>query len=159
VAVADVAGRDSSFSGPAFGALVHAVLAQAPFDADDRALQDAARIEARILSLGEPAAVAAAARAFNVFRHALMSRAARSASRGACRREAPVTFRLPDGTILEGVVDLTFQEDGCWTVVEYKSDREIAEAGEGRYRRQVAVYACAIARATGQPTSGVLLRI
>ena len=40
-----------------------------------------------------------------------------------------------------------------------KTDREIAAAGEERYRRQVALYATAIAQATGQPADAVLLRV
>jgi ATP-dependent exoDNAse (exonuclease V) beta subunit len=43
--------------------------------------------------------------------------------------------------------------------VDYKTDRELAAAGEDRYRRQVALYASAIAQATGLPASGVLIRI
>jgi ATP-dependent helicase/nuclease subunit A len=66
---------------------------------------------------------------------------------------------LDDGTLVEGVVDLAFEENGEWIVVDYKTDREIAAAGEDQYRRQVALYATAIARATGAPASGVLLRI
>ena len=46
-----------------------------------------------------------------------------------------------------------------WTVVDYKTDRELATEGEDRYRRQVALYATAIARATGRPARGVLVRV
>jgi len=42
--------------------------------------------------------------------------------------------------------------------VDYKTDREIAAAGEERYRRQVALYASAIAQATGSRAAGILLR-
>ena len=80
---------------------------------------------------------------------------ARAEARGACRRETPVTLTLDDGTLVEGVVDLAFEEDGVWTVVDYKTDREIATAGEEQYRRQLALYASAIARATGAPAVGV----
>jgi len=66
---------------------------------------------------------------------------------------------MPDGTIVEGVVDLAFEEDGVWTVVDYKTDREIESEGEDRYRRQIALYATAIAKATGSRAKGVLLRI
>ena len=59
--------------------------------------------------------------------------------------------RWQDGTLVEGIVDLAFEEAGAWTVVDYKTDREIAAAGEDRYRRQVALYASAIAQATGHP--------
>ena len=89
--------------------------------------------------------------------HDLLVRARRATARGACRRETPVTVTLEDGTLVEGVVDLAFEEDGEWIVVDYKTDREIAAAGEDRYRRQVALYASAIARATGGRASGILL--
>jgi ATP-dependent exoDNAse (exonuclease V) beta subunit len=88
----------------------------------------------------------------------LLIRARRAAERGACRRETPVTLSLDDGALLEGVVDLAFEEEEGWTVVDYKTDREIAEAG-ARYRKQVTLYAEAISRATGRNATGVLLRI
>jgi ATP-dependent exoDNAse (exonuclease V) beta subunit len=61
--------------------------------------------------------------------------------------------------LIEGFVDLAFEEAGKWTVVDFKTDRQIGEDGIERYRRQVAFYASAIQKATGQPTRGVLLRI
>ena len=61
--------------------------------------------------------------------------------------------------MVEGIVDLAFEEQGAWTVVDYKTDRELATLGEERYRRQVALYAQAIAQATGQPSTGVLVRV
>jgi ATP-dependent exoDNAse (exonuclease V) beta subunit len=94
-----------------------------------------------------------------VLAHDLLMRARAAAARGACRRETPVTYVLPEGTILEGVVDLAFEEDGRWTVVDYKTDVELAVAGEERYRRQVALYASAIARATGSSCDGILMVI
>ena len=61
--------------------------------------------------------------------HDLLARARRAAARGACRRETPVTLTLEDGTLVEGVVDLAFEEDGAWIVVDYKTDRELAVGG------------------------------
>ena len=66
---------------------------------------------------------------------------------------------MPDGTLIEGVVDLAFEESGEWTVVDYKTDRELAASGEDQYRRQVALYASAIALATGQTAHAVLMRV
>jgi len=145
--------------GAAFGTLVHAVLARTPFDATRVALQEIAAGEARILGMEDSDATAAAEVVERALAHDLLVRARRATSRGACRRETPVTLTLDDGTLVEGVVDLAFEENGEWTVVDYKTDREIAAAGEDQYRRQVALYASAIARATGAPASGVLLRI
>jgi ATP-dependent helicase/nuclease subunit A len=70
-----------------------------------------------------------------------------------------VTVTLKNGTLLEGIVDLAFQEEGVWMTVDYKTDREIAGGGDARYRRQVSLYASAIARATGQPATAVLIRV
>ena len=61
--------------------------------------------------------------------------------------------------LVEGVVDLAFEEDGAWTVVDYKTDRELEGDGLERDRRQVALYTHAIASATGKPTSGVILKL
>jgi ATP-dependent exoDNAse (exonuclease V) beta subunit len=61
--------------------------------------------------------------------------------------------------LVEGVVDLAFEEGGRWTVVDYKTDRELAATGEEQYRRQVALYAQAVAQATGGQTAGVLVRV
>jgi ATP-dependent exoDNAse (exonuclease V) beta subunit len=145
--------------GTAFGILVHAVLAQAPLDASPGVLENVAAVEARVLGMSDREAGAAAAVAQGVFAHDLLARARRAATRGACRRETPVTLRLTDGTVLEGIVDLAFEENGAWTIVDYKTDREIAASGEDRYRRQISLYASAIAEATGSPASGVLVRI
>jgi ATP-dependent helicase/nuclease subunit A len=138
---------------------VHAVLARAPFDATRDVLENIAAAETRLLAMDGADAAAAAAVVERVLSHDLLKRAGRAAGRGACRRETPITFTLDDGTLVEGVVDLAFEEDGAWTVVDYKTDREIADRGEEQYRRQVALYASAIARATGASTSGVLLRL
>jgi ATP-dependent exoDNAse (exonuclease V) beta subunit len=149
----------AQFHGAAFGVLMHAVLAQAPFDARGRTLTELARAEARLLGVDEASAVAAAARAEQVLRHDLLVHAHAAEVRGACRREVPVTLRLTEEALVEGVVDLAFEEDGKWIVVDYKTDREIADAGQEGYRRQIAMYSAAIARATGASVSAVLLRI
>jgi len=62
-------------------------------------------------------------------------------------------------TLLEGVVDLAFRDGDSWTVIDFKTDREISQAGLDRYRRQVALYAAAIGRATGAGVSAYLLRV
>jgi ATP-dependent exoDNAse (exonuclease V) beta subunit len=117
-----------------------------------------ASIEARILGLESDAAARAAHIAGRVLAHDLLARARTAAQAGKCRRETPVSLVLGP-RVIEGVVDLAFEEGGRWTVVDYKTDREIAAAGEDRYRRQIALYASAIAQATAAPATGILLRI
>jgi len=152
-------GEESRAGGATFGVLVHAILAAAPFDAGRETLAELAALEGRLAGATDEEVAAAIVVSQRVLRHELLDRARRAAGRGACRRETPVTIALEDGSLVEGVVDLAFEEAGAWTVVDYKTDRELAASGEGRYRRQVALYAAAIAQATGQPSAGVLVRI
>jgi ATP-dependent exoDNAse (exonuclease V) beta subunit len=135
------------------------VLADAAFGATRDALSGLATVKARVLGSSEDEAAAAASVVERLHTHELLVRAGAAEARGACRRETPVTCTLTDGTTIEGIVDLAFEEQGRWTVVDYKTDRELAAVGEDRYRRQVALYASAIAQATGQPAKGVLIRI
>jgi ATP-dependent exoDNAse (exonuclease V) beta subunit len=151
--------RGTRPSGAAFGTLVHAVLARAPFGVSRADLDDIAALESRLLAMSDEDAASAAAIAESVMTHDLLQRAMRADARGACRRETPVTLTLDDGTLVEGVVDLAFEENGAWTVVDYKTDREIAADGEEQYRRQLAAYALAISQATGAPASGILVRV
>jgi ATP-dependent helicase/nuclease subunit A len=76
------------------------------------------------------------------------------------RRETPVLLTLDDGSLVEGVVDLTFREDTPdfigWTVLDFKTDREFATSSD-RYTAQVSVYSKAIRAATGLPSRGILL--
>jgi ATP-dependent exoDNAse (exonuclease V) beta subunit len=152
-------GEEARSGGIGFGLLVHGLLAKTPFGAPRAALDDLAAIEARVLGLTVEDATAAAAVVERLLTHDVLARARAADLRGACRRETPVTCTLPNGTLIEGVVDLAFEEAGEWTVVDYKTDREVAASGEDQYRRQVALYASAIAQATGQPARGILMRV
>ena len=150
---------------PAIEDLVEAAKGQpvAPFDASSAVLEQIALREARGLGATETDAMDAATVASRALQHDLVVRARHAERRGACRRETPIAFTM-DGdargaVLVEGVVDLAFEEDGVWTVVDYKTDRELASLGEERYRRQVALYATAIARATGRSARGVIVRI
>jgi ATP-dependent exoDNAse (exonuclease V) beta subunit len=135
------------------------VLASAPLDADTAAVRAMAEVQGRILSASEDEVVRASVLVNQLLSHQLLVRARAAAVRGACRREAPVTLSAPDGTLIEGIVDLAFEEAGVWTIIDYKTDREIAQSGEDRYRRQITLYVSAVERATGQPANGVLVRI
>src|SRR5262249_12965546 len=61
--------------GIAFGIVVHAVLAQVPFDSSRQTLEDVARAEARLLGLSDEIARSAADVAERFLRHELVSRA------------------------------------------------------------------------------------
>ena len=158
VSVVDARGPERP-GGSRFGELVHAVLAAVPLEADRAAIDALTEVHGRILSAPADELIAAAQTVQRVLAHDLLARARGASSRGACRRETPVTCLHGDGVMVEGIVDLAFEEQGAWTVVDYKTDRELAAVGEDRYRRQVALYASAIAQATGQRARGVLVRV
>ena len=144
-------------AGPRFGSLVHGLLAVAPLDRS-AGVAELASFQGRLLGATEDEIEAAASAAAAALRHPLLERARAASARGECRREAPVAGCDDGGTLVEGVVDLAFREAGAWTVVDFKTDHEL-EAELDRYRRQVALYAELIARATGEPATPLLLRI
>ena len=148
-------------SGMRFGSLVHAVLATVPFDGTVAPI-DVARLHGRTLGATQDEITATAAAVTTTLAHPLLRRADEAMRRGDCRREVPVAARDDDGTLVEGVVDLTFFEviddAGTWTVVDFKTDREL-EIALDVYKRQVATYAGMITRATGQPAVPVLIRV
>jgi ATP-dependent helicase/nuclease subunit A len=90
-----------------------------------------------------------------VLGHDLMARARRAT---VLTRETPVTWLQKDGTLIEGVLDLAFEEAGVTTVVDFKTDHELA-AGESRYRAQVQQYVFAVERASGRPAKGILFKV
>jgi ATP-dependent exoDNAse (exonuclease V) beta subunit len=144
--------------GPRFGTLVHATLATVPLDATPAQIADGVGLQARILGAPPEEAEAAAALIVAAFEHPLMARAREAWRAGRCRREMPVACRQPDGTLVEGVLDLAFEEAGRWTVIDFKTDAEIA--GElPRYRRQVALYASVVARTTEKNVTAVLMQL
>jgi ATP-dependent exoDNAse (exonuclease V) beta subunit len=90
------------------------------------------------------------------------ARAAEAAGRRVWR-EVPVSLRLDDGSktapqIVDGQVDLAYETEQGWVIVDFKTDIEIASAQDA-YQQQVAIYVEAVQRATGRPASGVLLRV
>ena len=79
---------------------------------------------------------------------------------GRVRREAPVLLQRENGTLVEGVVDLAFRQEGSgfngWQVVDFKTSREF-EANQPKYTAQLELYVAAIHKATSQPAKGTLL--
>jgi ATP-dependent exoDNAse (exonuclease V) beta subunit len=140
--------------GPRFGTLVHAVLATIDLDAAPDDVARLSEIEGRILGASSDEVAAAAVAVSAALAHPLLRRAAAT----ACRRETPVAIRLDDGVVVEGVIDAAFAEGGGWTVVDFKTDVELAPRLE-EYRAQVRLYVRTVAAATGKPARGVLLRV
>jgi ATP-dependent exoDNAse (exonuclease V) beta subunit len=144
--------------GVRFGTLVHAVLAAVPLDGDRSAVALATRLQSRILGATPEEAGAAAQVVIEALKHPLLDRARRAWAQGRCRRETPVTLASGEGSLVEGVLDLAFEEESGWTVIDFKTDRELEKA-IGFYRSQVLRYAEVVARATGKPATAVLMQL
>ena len=155
VVIEDAVWRGDRPHGARFGTLVHAVLATVALGADRAQVAATAVLQGRILGAAPPEVTAATEIAAHALGHPLLRRAAAAE---ACRRETAVLERLDDGTVIEGVVDAAFADADGWTVIDFKTDAELG-ARAAVYRRQVALYARAIAQATGRPARGVLLRV
>jgi ATP-dependent exoDNAse (exonuclease V) beta subunit len=80
--------------------------------------------------------------------HPLMERVRRSTR---LFREVPFSVLL-EGNLVEGKIDLLFEEDGGWVIVDYKTDDVFGEVLERRfqsYREQGLWYARAVREASG----------
>jgi ATP-dependent helicase/nuclease subunit A len=161
VSVEEVPGdRAARPGGRRFGSLVHAVLEVVDLEADAAAVGAAARARGRLLGASPQEVAAAVGVAGAALQHPLLRRAAAAARRGELRRETPLLLRRDDGSLVEGVVDLAFREQGAraWSVVDFKTDRELGEQ-RARYAAQVRLYAEAIQAATGIPAHPILLLV
>jgi len=142
-------------SGRRFGTLVHATLAVVDLGAARGDVSAVAAVEGRLLGATADEVAAAVDCVAGALAHPLLRRAA-----GAVRvaRETPLALGLEDGTLVEGVVDVAFEEPDGWTVVDFKTDVEL-EGRRAEYARQVSLYARALAAASGKPARPVLLQV
>jgi ATP-dependent helicase/nuclease subunit A len=158
VAVSRVAERDApppavatrGQGGRDFGSLVHRVLQWVPFDGEAPGLraEGIARALASSCGLGEAEASQAAEAVSRVLALPILERAHRSPR---VFRELPVWF-ADGGELLEGVVDLVFEEDGALVVVDYKTDRISSEQAllqAAHHAPQLQLYGRGLAQATG----------
>ena len=68
------------------------------------------------------------------------------------RREWAFNLLMEEGSLLQGVIDCAFMDDGAWVLVDYKTDRiEDEEAFIQRYKLQIDWYAKALEKITGTP--------
>jgi ATP-dependent exoDNAse (exonuclease V) beta subunit len=154
VAMEQEAGRPR---GRRFGALVHGVLAAVPLEAGIDVIAAAAELQARILGADERETAAAARAVERVLAHEVLVPARAALARGVCRRETPIQFLDDDGTVIEGVVDLAYEEAGEWTVIDFKTD---ADPGTiPAYRNQLGLYVKGLKRALGRPVRALLMQV
>lgn len=81
-------------------------------------------------------------------------RVANAVNGGSVRREQPFVFEY-EGQLIQGIIDLCFEEDGELVIVDYKTDRVMkGKAGEKelvkRYAIQLDYYAKALEQLTGK---------
>ena len=144
--------------GPRFGSLVHATLATVSLDASRDEVVRVAQTQARLLVADEGEAFAAAGAVSVALADRLFDRVRAAQAAGLCARECPVLWRAPDGSLVEGTVDVVFEEAGVLTILDFKTDRDPSELGD-QYQRQLALYCRAFAALRARPVKGVLVRL
>ena len=140
--------------GAALGRAVHAVLQSIDLETGE-GIDATARAQAAAEGIphlqSEVADLANAAVESDIVRRAVSS--------GRYWREALVAAPIGEG-VLEGFIDLLFEEDGELVVVDYKTDNINANAAEyianNRYREQAGSYALITERATQKPVKDVV---
>jgi ATP-dependent exoDNAse (exonuclease V) beta subunit len=142
------------------GRAVHSALADLDLstscDAAGRSADEVARAAAQGVGVGAHASAVAA-----MVQRALTSATVRRAAIGRHWREVPVAMPVGHGGVLEGFVDLLFQDGDGLVVVDYKTDRIANGHNLGTsvatYRIQLAAYAAALESSTGLPVSRCVL--
>ena len=150
--VAKSAGRPT---GPRFGTLVHTILRDAPLDADRSTLAPLAEVHGRLLGATAEEVKAAIETVAGTLGHSLLSTARRAPR---LHRELPIMLKLDSKRVLEGVIDLAFETEGRWNIVDFKTDADIA-ANRAHYERQLHWYSLALSRLNNAPVKAHLLSI
>jgi ATP-dependent exoDNAse (exonuclease V) beta subunit len=147
-------GADSG-EGALFGQVVHRTLEHVDWSHPDSLDKIASEVAS-----GSGVGPALAARAAEVVRRALASDLVRRiTSADRYFKEVPFVFR-ENGTIVEGVMDVLFEEEGRLGIVDFKTDRVPKSRLEERadiYRAQMATYRRAVTMACGRPPEDVIL--
>ncbi len=135
------------------GSALHALMEQAD-------LTDPAGVEVLAAGLALVSGISEqTARLVELGRNCLGSEVIRRAARSSrALREVPFTL-LEEGRLVEGRIDLLFEEDGELVLVDYKTDavaeKDLPERAE-HYRRQGELYAEAAAAICGKPVKEVI---
>jgi hypothetical protein len=164
VEVMDFSRRAERPFGPRFGTLVHATLATVPLDASEAAIAAVAAVQGRILPASgsqryaDEEIYAAVEVVSSLLRDALFDRVRQAERAGRCDRELPIAWKAPDGTLIEGTIDLAFEDASGLTVIDFKTDRELSADLE-RYTRQLTVYCQALGALRNTAARGILAKI
>jgi len=141
--------------GPRFGTLMHTILRDAPLEGDGKIIKELAEVHGRVFGATDQEIKDAAIAVAAALQHPLLERARKSKT---CRRELPILLKLDGNRILEGVIDLAFEENGGWHVVDFKTDAAIGPNRQ-RYENQLRWYSLALTRLNDAPVEAHLLNI
>ena len=72
-------------------------------------------------------------------------------------REWSFNLRGENGSLIQGVIDLCFMENGHWVLADYKTDTASEEELLRRYALQLQWYAKALTQITGVPVGETLI--
>jgi len=155
VTVESIAKSAERPSGPRFGTLVHTILRDAALDADRVEVAALAQVHGRLLGAISEEVEAATEAAARALVHPLLIQARRAPR---LHRELPIILKLDANRVLEGVIDLAFEAEGCWHIVDFKTDADIA-ANRVHYERQLHWYSLALSRLNNAAVQAHLLSI
>jgi ATP-dependent exoDNAse (exonuclease V) beta subunit len=135
--------------GRRFGSLVHSVIRDADFGCNLSMLERLARAHGRGLDSSDEEIRSAIEVVGAILQHPIVS-AARESAR--VHWEYPFLYKEADGKIVEGNIDLVYQQGDEWIIVDFKT----GPADRREYRRQVEVYGRAL---QPRPVRAVLFEV
>ncbi len=151
--------RDRKVTGIKTGRLVHRVLEVLKRDMPENLWEDLIRSEARKLYGTDPDDEESG-RVMTMMRHYSSSGlAARIDKSNRIRREFPILFELGE-TLFRGTLDLTFEEEDGWVLVDFKSDLRKPDSDvslKERYFKQMQMYSLGWKSLTGKLPKEALL--
>ena len=125
------------------------------YNASQATIERIAETHSRLVGADKDETTAAVHAVTGCLRHALMDLARKSPR---VHRELPIVIRTDTNELLDGVIDLAFQDENGWTVVDFKTDVE--DPGRAaKYRRQVGWYVRGLEILTDQRAVGWLLHM
>lgn len=142
--------REVHAGGTDFGSLVHAILARLdpPKPEHLEGMREESVALGRLLELKEDDVDFAMGLIRNSMETGILARAAVAPKRW---RELPFMFEL-DGRVIRGFIDLVFEEEGKFTIVDFKTDNITADEANlkaSHYENQGAAYVMGLEAATG----------
>ena len=166
-------GRKGSLSGAERGTVYHKIMEHlviAKLKDEASAAEEIARMKDKGLLSDEEAAAVPPAEILAFFETPLGERVREADAEGRLFREQPFILGVPlsevdasfegsrEQVLIQGIIDLYFEEDGKLILIDYKTDRvaHIHEL-EACYRTQLNYYRRALEQATGKPVAETLI--